>query len=646
MKSKISMSGQIIKELSEKIPSNVIALNELVKNSYDAGAKNVWIEIDSENKLLIIEDDGEGMTRKDIDVLLHISKSQKNYGQKNKFNRITQGSKGLGFLSVFKFGNQVKWETKNSKENGYEFSIDYMILSECEDLTNYDVEIFESERQNNGTKIQINLKSDSLRFIRSYFKDERNLNRILYAFTDKDFVISLRIDAEISKTNINYNFFDIFKDAQIFHVLYDSEEQKIKLEIDNTIVRDKKYTFNQTGYSVSIELVVYKFTTGGTRRIDKLFHRYDNEITPLIYINNNLFNNYDLFNPDIMRSTRSTESIHQMIGRINIYSKNRKLDFNSDRTQFIQNELTENIKAFLFNINKAIQLFGSKYYNKYLKGIQTDNRKKRMNFGSAHIKLVANKQKLDIPSEQINLYNQIQEAKNSMGKNVEYREIKIKIDDDAINIKNGIIESIDEEKIVRVIYEYKDKNTGIVTVEQILEFVSKRSIVRGVDKEESLIVFPTKSSHKISYCNSVSKLINQINSLDTERYLEVIASSLRSIFEISLEVLNQSGKFESEFKGDIISNTSKLINFCRVRKNIEAISTETGINKYKLFNILNVEHFKSALDTAHLGAHHSSKAVTVQEIRGLSKKAGLFVVFVDILFHSDDIINPGEKNEP
>ena len=32
----ITVAGSILSELSEKIPNNIIALNELIKNAYDA----------------------------------------------------------------------------------------------------------------------------------------------------------------------------------------------------------------------------------------------------------------------------------------------------------------------------------------------------------------------------------------------------------------------------------------------------------------------------------------------------------------------------------------------------------------------------------------------------------------------------------
>lgn len=111
MEAQITISGGIIGELSEKIPSNIIALNELIKNSYDAGANKVTVTLDSQGKTLTIIDDGCGMDENSINILFHISQSEKTYGVKNQYGRYTQGSKGLGFLSVFKFGKDVCWIT-------------------------------------------------------------------------------------------------------------------------------------------------------------------------------------------------------------------------------------------------------------------------------------------------------------------------------------------------------------------------------------------------------------------------------------------------------------------------------------------------------------------------------------------------------
>lgn len=45
---KLRVSGEIINELSEKIPTYIVALNELIKNSFDANANNVIINFDTQ----------------------------------------------------------------------------------------------------------------------------------------------------------------------------------------------------------------------------------------------------------------------------------------------------------------------------------------------------------------------------------------------------------------------------------------------------------------------------------------------------------------------------------------------------------------------------------------------------------------------
>ncbi len=54
-------------------------------------------------------------------------------------------------------------------------------------------------------------------------------------------------------------------------------------------------------------------------------------------------------------------SLNQMIGYIKIIGDDKRITFNSDRTQFSQNELTDEIIRFLNDINKFIQKNGSKY---------------------------------------------------------------------------------------------------------------------------------------------------------------------------------------------------------------------------------------------------------------------------------------------
>ena len=49
----------------ELITSEVVAVFELVKNSFDANSKNVDIELDLKNQKIVITDDGIGMSKND-----------------------------------------------------------------------------------------------------------------------------------------------------------------------------------------------------------------------------------------------------------------------------------------------------------------------------------------------------------------------------------------------------------------------------------------------------------------------------------------------------------------------------------------------------------------------------------------------------
>lgn len=85
------------------------AILELVKNAYDAYAKNVLISFDADT--LTVFDDGIGM---DKDTILknwmHVGKSDKGYSlfdSKGTDERILAGSKGIGRFALARLGASV-----------------------------------------------------------------------------------------------------------------------------------------------------------------------------------------------------------------------------------------------------------------------------------------------------------------------------------------------------------------------------------------------------------------------------------------------------------------------------------------------------------------------------------------------------------
>ncbi|MDR0506684.1 MAG: ATP-binding protein [Dysgonamonadaceae bacterium] len=354
--SKIKVSGNILSELSEKIPTNIIALNELIKNSYDAGSSLVSITIDTNRKLFIIKDDGSGMNKDDIDTLFHISKSTKIHGKKNEFNRITQGSKGLGFLSVFKFGKNVEWKTK--KDKGYSFSVDFSKLIAMDDISQCEIELIENKDIGKGTEITINLDDYTSRILKDYLADEKNYKKILHSFNDNDFTINLKIDDSSYSSKELKPFLENEKKYQLYHVIYNSDDQNIIFYYNGHKIMGEIFSFDSANFKLDIDILIFQLKPHGKEKIDKLFVNHKDDLTPLIYYNSNLFNNYDLFDPNIMKNIKTDLVLNQMIGYININSENQSIDFNSDRSQFLQNEVTDSIVEFLKKINRFIQEIG------------------------------------------------------------------------------------------------------------------------------------------------------------------------------------------------------------------------------------------------------------------------------------------------
>jgi len=102
------------------ITDDFIAVFELVKNSYDANAKNVFIEF--ENNKIIISDDGDGMSIDDIkDKWLFVAYSSKkqnddedDFRDKIQKRRHYAGAKGIGRFSADRLGDDLVLTTKQA----------------------------------------------------------------------------------------------------------------------------------------------------------------------------------------------------------------------------------------------------------------------------------------------------------------------------------------------------------------------------------------------------------------------------------------------------------------------------------------------------------------------------------------------------
>jgi len=133
----------------ELITDDNIAIFELVKNSYDAGARNVKIifenmfkSVSSEDSKIIIVDDGMGMSKEDIEKKwLFVGFSEKklekkkgSYRDQIKQKRVFAGAKGIGRFSSDRLGRYLTlYSCKRNEKKFNKLDIDWKLFENVQD---------------------------------------------------------------------------------------------------------------------------------------------------------------------------------------------------------------------------------------------------------------------------------------------------------------------------------------------------------------------------------------------------------------------------------------------------------------------------------------------------------------------------------
>ena len=157
----------------ELINDKYIAIFELVKNSYDAGAHSVTIKfenLDSPDSSITISDDGSGMSKEDIiNKWLFVAYSEKrNPSYRDRIKRSVAGAKGVGRFSCDRLGEEVTLISKVEKETyGHKISINWNDFEQnsLDNFADIDVKYAEdSSLTSSGTCITIyNLRETWIR---------------------------------------------------------------------------------------------------------------------------------------------------------------------------------------------------------------------------------------------------------------------------------------------------------------------------------------------------------------------------------------------------------------------------------------------------------------------------------------------------
>lgn len=239
-----SISPRILSHLGEDlIKSESIALLELVKNSYDACARNCTVNFITEDngtlKKIIVQDDGFGMNRDIIEnVWLTIGTDNKYKNIKpNECGRIPLGEKGIGRLGVHKLGNKITLISKKKNSKEIQVEIDWTKLNEIESIEDFKIELTEVKNLDfedaTGTKIII----DDLKTI----WDKRQLRNVYRALTSLNSPFEENI--EKFKVSIKTNRDDLFEGLPEFEDIKNAALYFGECTLEGNKIKRIKYEF-------------------------------------------------------------------------------------------------------------------------------------------------------------------------------------------------------------------------------------------------------------------------------------------------------------------------------------------------------------------------------------------------------------------
>lgn len=198
---------------ADLVTSDYVAILELVKNSYDACASTVKIEIGANNEYISIQDNGNGMSATTIEntwaMVATPDKLSNPFTEFKGIKRAVSGNKGLGRLSAARLGNILEIYTKQIGQPTIYAKFIWNQLYSMQKLEDCTFDIYEVDDlygiSENGTLIKISqLKTIWDEDNTNVLKDE--LKRLLNPFKDRNEKFDILFKNQNEELNLfNYN---------------------------------------------------------------------------------------------------------------------------------------------------------------------------------------------------------------------------------------------------------------------------------------------------------------------------------------------------------------------------------------------------------------------------------------------------------
>lgn len=388
-KVRFSIDAGVIDRLGQELVARQeTAVSELVKNAYDADAIEVLLTFKDSDELggtLIIEDNGDGMTREElVNGFMRISSTDKMHNPLSKnYKRQRAGQKGIGRFSVQRLGKKLRIITQTKDDNfAHSLTINWDDYSNNTDLMSISNELNVIDKvKDKGTLLIIEQLRD--RWTTASIKRiYRYVSNILQPFSlsdivnlDKDSEIDPGFTAKFFKQN-NMEQPEVVADKEV--MIYKHAIAEIEGYIDETgigiySVESKKLGISDIGeIGNAPDDKNQPFTELKNVRFKAFYYIYDSELIPQMHASSirklarieggiRLYRNGFRVLPyaepgddwlDLDRSVRRRTILPQhsninFFGFVELKDKENNFNETSSREGLIENEAFRQLKNFV-----------------------------------------------------------------------------------------------------------------------------------------------------------------------------------------------------------------------------------------------------------------------------------------------------------
>ena len=545
-----------------------IFLRELISNASDALDKlhyrsltdkklkfnkndyKIFIGIDKDNRLLVIEDNGCGMTEEELDKNLGtIAKSgslafKENIDNKKDIDII--GQFGVGFYSAFMVSDLVIVESKSiDSKKSYKWTskgVDGYLIEEC-------------EKENIGTKITLHIKEDSEEERYSQYLESYTIQEIIKRYSDYiRYPIQMEVDHSKKKEGTE-NEYETVKEIETINSMipiWKKNKRKVKEEEYDSFYQDKFNDFEKP-------LKVIHSAVEGQYNYNSLL--YIPSHLPFDYYTKDYEKGLQLYSNGVLIMERCEELLPDYFGFVKGLVDSEDLSLNISREMLqhdrglrvIAKNIENKIKAELENMLKDDREKYEQFFNIF--GLQ-------LKYGTYN-EYGINKEKLQ---DLLLFYSSIEK------KSVTLDEYVTRMKDEQKVIYYACGETIDKIDMLPQVELIKDKGYEILYLtENVDEFVFQ---VLMNYKEK---IFQNVASDKLDLDNEGEKEKLKKSNEENKEMFDVMKNALKS------EV--QDIRFTHRLKNHPVCLTSEGAISVEMEKTLNQMPNNQGIKAHTILEI-------------------------------------------------------------